>query len=238
MPGVARGDDGRLYEPLRWSHRSHAGVRSGLPRGSEPAQFRRRTAGALSKACTLTASRSARTRVKINACRSLCALISRRKSWSYAEEVTVSGKPSGRGAGTANERLSIAELLATSRAESPPGLLATMAAGAEQQVARRRCPVLEAHRASLAGRELSSDARSPICGQSRSTTQIRGPAVPIASSWIGDGADRVIEEGLPSGAVVLPGSAAATDHDHRLRLRRDSELGGVEVLGLPLLGDE
>ena len=74
-----------------------------------------------------------------------------------------------------NERLSIAELLATSRAESPPGLLATMAAGAEQQVARRRCPVLEAHRASLAARELSSDARSPICGQSRPTTQIRGP---------------------------------------------------------------
>ena len=49
-----------------------------------------------------------------------------------------------------NERLSIAELLATSRAEPPPGLLATVAAGAEQQIARRRCPVLEAHRASLA----------------------------------------------------------------------------------------
>jgi len=65
-----------------------------------------------------------------------------------------------------NERLSIAELLATSRAESPPGQLATMAAGAEQQVACRRYPVLEAHRASLAGRELSSDAGSPICGQS------------------------------------------------------------------------
>ena len=65
-----------------------------------------------------------------------------------------------------------------------------------------------------------------------------GHAVPIASSWIGDGADRVIEERLPSRAVVLPGSAVATDHDHRLRLRRDSELIGVEVLGLALLSDE
>ncbi len=64
------------------------------------------------------------------------------------------------------EWLSSAELLATRRAESPPGLLATMAMGAEQQVARSRCPVLEAHTASLAGRELSSDEHSPICGQS------------------------------------------------------------------------
>ena len=38
------------------------------------------------------------------------------------------------------------------------------------------------------------------------------------SSWIGDGADRVIEEGLPLSPVVLPGTALATDHDHRLCL--------------------
>ena len=129
----------------------------------------------VSKACTLIASRSASTRVKINACRSLCALI------SSAQELVVRGGgdcqresvwPRRR---DGNERLSIAELLATSRAEPPPGLLATVAAGAEQQIACRRCPVLDAHRASLAAHELSIDARSPICGQSRPTTQIRGP---------------------------------------------------------------
>ena len=72
------------------------------------------------------------------------------------------------------EWLSSAELLATRRAESPPGLLATVALGAEQQVARSRCPVLKAHRASLAGRELSGDERSPICGQSPRRVKFAG----------------------------------------------------------------
>ena len=238
MPGVARGDDGRLYEPLRWSHRIHAGVRSGLPRGSEPAQFPRRTAGALSKACTLSASRSASTRVKINACRSLCALISRRKSWSYAEEVTVSGKPSGRGAGTA-----------TNGCRSPSswrqvGQSPHQGCSQPWQLApSSRSPAAAAQSSKPTGRvwraasSAATRARQSVDSHAR-RLKSAGHAVPIASSWIGDGADRVIEEGLPSRAVVLPGSAAATDHDHRLRLGRDGELLGVEVLGLALLGDE
>ncbi len=192
----------------------------------------------VSKACTLMARRSARTRVKINACRSLCALISRRKSWSYAEEVTVSGKPSGRGAGTAKNGCRVPSSWRHVGQSPHQGCSQPW-----QWAPSSKSPAAAAQSskptwASLAGRELSGDERSPICGQSPPTTQIRGRAVPIASSWISDGADRVIEERLPARAVVLPGSAAATDHDHRLHLGRDSELSGVEVLGLALLSDE
>ena len=40
-----------------------------------------------------------RTPVRPSACRSLCALISPRSTGSYAEEVTVGGKPAGHGSG-------------------------------------------------------------------------------------------------------------------------------------------
>jgi len=48
-----------------------------------------------------------------------------------------------------DERLPTAKIGTARRTESPPGLLATVAAGAEQQISRRGNPVTEAHRPSL-----------------------------------------------------------------------------------------
>ena len=192
----------------------------------------------VSKECTLSASRSASTRVKINACRSLCALISRRKSRSYEEEVTVSGKPSGRGAGTA-----------TNGCRSPSssrqvGQSPHQGCSQPWQLApSSRSPAAATQSSKPTGRvwraasSAATRARQSVDSHAR-RLKSAGHVVPIASSWIGDGADRVIEEGLPPRAVVLPGPAAATHHDHRLRLGRDGELLGVEVLGLPFLSDE